>query len=152
MNGNIFLLHKNNFWAAQIPVIRHKCIRQTSASQERIQFVHSNDASSDHMQMYPSSITSLKLKSLNKSLVIPLRSIQAICSVSLSSILLLFEYWCYDKGEHSSEILSVSWVQIRADPGKNILLKNNCNIIAPIFYCYLLLIIDKYCCDLHILQ
>ena len=41
---------------------------------------------------------------------------------------------------------------LATDPGKNILLKNNCNIIAPIFYCYLLLIIDKYCCDLHILQ
>jgi len=23
----------------------------------------------------------------------------------------------------------------QTDPGKNILLKNNCNIIAPIFYC-----------------
>ena len=52
----------------------------TSVSQERIQFVHSNDASSDHMQLYPSSITSLKLKSLNKSLVIPLQSIQKLYS------------------------------------------------------------------------
>ena len=34
-------------------------------------------------------------------------------SVSLSSILLLFEYWCYDEGEYSSEILSVSWIQIQ---------------------------------------
>jgi hypothetical protein len=33
---------------------------------------------------------------------------KAICSVSLSSRLVLFEYWCYDKDEHSSEILSVS--------------------------------------------
>ena len=55
--------------------------RQTPVSQERIQFVHSNDASSDHMQLYPSSITSLKLKSLNKSLVIPLQSIQKLYSV-----------------------------------------------------------------------
>jgi len=54
--------------------------RQTPVSQERIQFVHSNDASSDHMQLYPSRITSLKLKSLNKSLVIPLRSIQKLYS------------------------------------------------------------------------
>ena len=37
----------------------------------------------------------------------------AICSVSLSSRLPLSEYWCYDKGEHSSEIFSASWVQIR---------------------------------------
>ena len=54
--------------------------RQTPVSQERIQFVHSNDASSDHMQLYPSRITSLKLKSLNKSLVIPLQSIQKLYS------------------------------------------------------------------------
>ncbi len=75
MNGNIFLLHKNNFWAAQIPVIRHKCIRQTSVSQERIQFVvHSNDASSDYMQLYPSSITSLKLKSIIQ------KSIDDVCN------------------------------------------------------------------------
>ena len=38
---------------------------------------------------------------------------RAICSVSLSNMLLLCEYWCYGKGEHSSEILSMSWVQIR---------------------------------------
>ena len=32
----------------------------------------------------------------------------AICSVSLSSKLVLFEYWCCDDSEHSSEILSAS--------------------------------------------
>ena len=41
---------------------------------------------------------------------------------------------------------------IAADPGKNILLNNNCNIIAPIIYCYLLQIIDKYWSDLEVLQ
>ena len=35
-------------------------------------------------------------------------SAAAICSVSLSSRLVLFEYWCYDVSEHSSEILSAS--------------------------------------------
>ena len=52
-------------------------------------------------------------RSLAKETLNALRVILAICSVSLSSRLVLFEYWCYDKGEHSSEILSVSWVQIR---------------------------------------
>jgi len=42
-----------------------------------------------------------------------IKEFMAICSVSLSSRLVLFEYWCYDNGEHSFEILSVSWVQIR---------------------------------------
>ena len=32
-------------------------------------------------------------------------SLRAICSVSLSSRLVLFEYWCSDESEHSSEIL-----------------------------------------------
>ena len=39
-----------------------------------------------------------------------------------------------------------------ADPGKNKLVKNNCNIIAPIIYCYLFQITDKYWSDLEVLQ
>jgi|SaaInl74LU_5_DNA_1037368.scaffolds.fasta_scaffold170581_1 hypothetical protein len=39
-----------------------------------------------------------------------------------------------------------------ADLGKNKLVNNNCNIIAPIIYCYLLQIIDKYWSDLEVLQ
>src|SRR5210317_2144695 len=35
-------------------------------------------------------------------------SIQAICSVSLASRLLLSEYWCYENAEHTSEILGAS--------------------------------------------
>ncbi len=50
-------------------------------SYKRIYFVHSNDVSSDHMQLYPSNINLLKPKSLNKSLKIPLRSIQTQCGV-----------------------------------------------------------------------
>jgi len=38
------------------------------------------------------------------------------------------------------------------DLGKNKLVNNNCNIIAPIIYCYLLQIIDKYWSDLEVLQ
>jgi len=47
---------------------------------------------------------------------ISLHQLLAICSVSLSSRLVLFEYWCSDESEHSSEILSASWVQIRSVP------------------------------------
>ena len=50
--------------------------RQTSISEEKIQCVHSNDASSDHMQICPSNITSMNSKSLNKPMTIPLQSIQ----------------------------------------------------------------------------
>jgi len=41
---------------------------------------------------------------------------------------------------------------VGSDLGKNKLVNNNCNIIAPIIYCYLLQIIDKYWSDLEVLQ
>jgi hypothetical protein len=43
-------------------------------------------------------------------------------------------------------------VLVNTDLGKNKLVNNNCNIIAPIIYCYLLQIIDKYWSDLEVLQ
>ena len=80
MNFYIFLLHNNDLWGPQIPVIQHKHFWLTSISYKRIHFVHSNDVSSEHMQLYPPNITSSESKSLNKSSKIPPRSIKKQCS------------------------------------------------------------------------
>ena len=77
---------------------------------------------SPYLPLFPLKLTSLRTNDRPTSMPktgtkkIKFISWRAICSVSLSRKLLLFEYWCYDKDEHSSEILSVSWVQIRCAP------------------------------------